>query len=102
MVHASFRCAHIISGELATNRPGSARTFQIQPLEQELTHAIRFDRHYDGDRPEWLNGIAAFAMDKMQNVYAATAKKMSRMRQAMSEGGSVDNTFTDEERQEML
>jgi len=47
-------------------------------------------------------GTAGYAMDKMQNAYAATAKKMSRMRKAVSEGETVDNNFTDEERGEML
>jgi hypothetical protein len=48
------------------------------------------------------DGIAGYAMDKMQNVYAATSKKMSRMRKAVSDGDSVDNNFTAEERNEML
>jgi hypothetical protein len=48
------------------------------------------------------DGIAGYAMDKMQNVYASTSKKMSRMRKAVSDGDSVDNNFTAEERNEML
>jgi len=47
-------------------------------------------------------GTAGYAMDKMQNAYFATAKKMSRMRKAVSEGETVDNNFTDDERGEML
>lgn len=48
------------------------------------------------------DGIADYAMDKMQHVYAATAKKMSRMRKAVSDGDSVNNNFTVEERKGML
>ena len=47
-------------------------------------------------------GTAGYAMDKMQNAWGATAKKMSRMRKAMSDGDTVDNNFTAEERNEML
>ena len=49
-----------------------------------------------------LAGTAGYAMDKMQNAWGATAKKMSRMRKAMSDGDTVDNNFTEEERKEML
>lgn len=48
------------------------------------------------------DGIAAFAMGKMRGTYDATAKKMARMRKAVSEGETVDNKFTEEERGEML
>ena len=47
-------------------------------------------------------GTAGYAMDKMQNAWGATAKKMSRMRKAMSDGDTVDNNFTAEERNAML
>ncbi len=47
-------------------------------------------------------GTAGYAMDKMQNAWGATSKKMSRMRKAMNDGDSVDNNFTTEEREEML
>lgn len=47
-------------------------------------------------------GTAGYAMDKMQNAWGATAKKMSRMRKAMNDGDTVDNNFTEEERKEML
>ena len=47
-------------------------------------------------------GTAGYAIDKMQNAWGATAKKMSRMRKAMSDGDTVDNNFTAEERDEML
>jgi len=47
-------------------------------------------------------GTAGYAMDKMQNAWGATSKKMSRMRKAASEGAAVDNNFTIEERNEML
>ena len=46
-------------------------------------------------------GIANFAAENIGVAYAATAKKMSRMRKAMSGGGPVDNKFTDEELKEM-
>ena len=48
------------------------------------------------------DGIAAYSMGKVRGTYDAAAKKMSRMRKAASEGASVDNKFTDEERGEML
>lgn len=48
------------------------------------------------------SGIANFAMGNVGEAYAATARKMSRMRKAMSEGEAVDNNFTEEERKEML
>ena len=48
------------------------------------------------------DGIAAFAMGKMRDTYDATARKMARMRKAVSEGETVDNKFTEEERGGML
>jgi hypothetical protein len=47
-------------------------------------------------------GTANFAGENVVMAYAATAKKMSRMRKAMSDGDAVDNNFTEEERKEML
>ena len=47
-------------------------------------------------------GTANFAGENVVMAYAATAKKMSRMRKAMSDGDTVDNNFTEEERKEML
>ncbi len=47
-------------------------------------------------------GTANFAAENVTRAYAATAKKMSRMRKAMSGGETVDNNFTDEERKEIL
>ena len=47
-------------------------------------------------------GTANFAGENVVMAYAATAKKMSRMRKAMSAGETVDNNFTEEERKEML
>jgi hypothetical protein len=47
-------------------------------------------------------GTANFAGENVVMAYAATAKKMSRMRKAMSDGDAVDNNFTAEERKEML
>lgn len=48
------------------------------------------------------SGTANFAAENVTRAYAATAKKMSRMRKAMSDGETVDNNFTDDERKEML
>ena len=47
-------------------------------------------------------GTANFAGENVVLAYTATAKKMSRMRKAMSDGDTVDNNFTDEERKQML
>jgi len=47
-------------------------------------------------------GTANFAGENVVMAYAATAKKMSRMRKAMSDGDTVDNNFTEDERKEML
>ncbi len=47
-------------------------------------------------------GAANFSPDKMQGAYRAMAKKMSRMRLASHQGETVQNTFTEEERDEML
>ena len=47
-------------------------------------------------------GIANFTAANVGEAWGATAKKMSRMRKAMSDGDSVDNNFTEEERKEML
>ncbi len=48
------------------------------------------------------DGIAAYAVGKERASWDAAAKKMSRMRKAMSDGETVDNKFTEEERGEML
>jgi hypothetical protein len=48
------------------------------------------------------DGIANFAAEKVGGAYAATAKKMSRMRKAMNDGETVDNNFTAEELKEMF
>ncbi|MFO0428865.1 MAG: vWA domain-containing protein [Planctomyces sp.] len=48
------------------------------------------------------DGIANFAAEKVSVAYAATAKKMSRMRKAINDGETVDNNFTEEERKELL
>ena len=47
-------------------------------------------------------GIANFTAANVGEAWGATAKKMSRMRKAMSDGNTVDNNFTEEERKEML
>ncbi|MFO1003533.1 MAG: vWA domain-containing protein [Planctomycetaceae bacterium] len=48
------------------------------------------------------SGIANFAVANVGEAYVATARKMSRMRKAVSDGEAVDNNFTEEERKEML
>ena len=44
------------------------------------------------------DGIAAFAPAKVRGTYQVTADKISRMKQAVREGRTVDNRYTDEER----
>ena len=48
------------------------------------------------------SGIANFAMGNVSEAYAATSRKTSRMRKAVSDGETVDNNFTENERKEML
>lgn len=45
------------------------------------------------------DGIAQFAAGKVHGTYDVAAKKLSRMRKAASAGETIDNKFTDEERQ---
>ena len=47
-------------------------------------------------------GIANFTAANVGEAWGSAAKKMSRMRKAMSDGNTVDNNFTEEERKEML
>ena len=47
------------------------------------------------------DGIAQWATGKVLGTYDVAAKKLSRMRKAASAGDTVDNKFTDEERQSM-
>ena len=47
-------------------------------------------------------GIANFTATNVGGAWGSAAKKMSRMRKAMSDGNTVDNNFTEEERKEML
>jgi len=47
------------------------------------------------------DGIAAFAAGKVRGTWDVAAKKMSRMRKASSEGVTIDNKFTDAERDEI-
>lgn len=44
------------------------------------------------------DGIANFAMGKVRGTYAVTAAKVSRMKQAVREGRTVDNRYTEQER----
>jgi uncharacterized protein YegL len=46
-------------------------------------------------------GIAGFAMGKARATYAVASDKLSRMRKASSEGLTVDNKFTEAERDEI-
>lgn len=46
-------------------------------------------------------GTANFAKNKVAAAYGATAAKVARMRRARSEGQTVDNSFTLQERQDM-
>ena len=48
------------------------------------------------------SGIANFAMAHVGEAHAATARKISRMRKAVSDGEVVDNNFTEDERKEMM
>lgn len=45
------------------------------------------------------DGIALYAAGKVLGTYDVAAKKLSRMRKAKSAGETIDNKFTDEERQ---
>ncbi len=47
-------------------------------------------------------GVANYAAANVGAAYAVASKKMSRMRRAVSDGDTVDNNFTDEERREMM
>ena len=47
-------------------------------------------------------GAANFAKGKVAAAYAATGAKLSRMRRASAAGETVDNDFTQEEREAML
>ncbi len=47
-------------------------------------------------------GIANFTSAQVGSAYRAVTKKTTRMRRATSEGDTVDNNFTDEERNEMM
>ena len=47
------------------------------------------------------DGIAQWAADKVLGSYDVAAKKLSRMRKAASAGETIDNKFTDEERQSL-
>lgn len=46
-------------------------------------------------------GVANCAFDKLDVGYRMTAEKVSRMRKQRSEGATVNNAFTEEERREM-
>jgi len=48
------------------------------------------------------DGIAAYAVGNERASWDVAGKKLGRMRKAVSEGETVDNSFTDEERGEML
>lgn len=48
-----------------------------------------------------VSGTANCAQDKVAAAYAASARKVSRMRKQRSEGRPVDNAFTAEERRSM-
>ena len=47
------------------------------------------------------DGIAQWATDKALGTYDVAARKLSRMRKAASAGETIDNKFTDEERQSL-
>lgn len=47
------------------------------------------------------DGIAQWATDKVLGGYDVAARKLSRMRKAASAGETIDNKFTDEERQSL-
>jgi hypothetical protein len=47
------------------------------------------------------DGIAQYANDEVQGGYNVAAQKISRMRKAASAGETIDNRFTDEERQSL-
>lgn len=47
-------------------------------------------------------GAANYAMDKVAAAYGATISKVGRMRAQARAGETVDNAFTDEEREQMM
>ncbi len=48
-----------------------------------------------------VDGIAQWATGKARGTYDVAAQKLSRMRKAASAGETIDNKFTDEERQSL-
>ena len=48
------------------------------------------------------SGIASYSVDKIGGAHMAAAKKISRMRVSACAGETVDNNFTEEERNSML
>ena len=47
------------------------------------------------------DGIAAYSIGKVKGTWDAAAQKLSRMRKAASAGETIDNRFTDEERESL-
>jgi hypothetical protein len=47
------------------------------------------------------SGTADFSASKVGGAWSATLAKVSRMRKARSDGDTVDNSFTQDERDEM-
>lgn len=63
-----------------------------------LLTLVQFDNEYEFVH----SGIANYSADKISGAHLAAAKKISRMRVSACAGETVDNSFTEEERDSML